>query len=244
MSSERWAIAGLPEMLDLAAGHASARKLDLFNIWCCQVLRPYLRDHRSITASRFAERHVDEPRGENAADREAVKHAAHEAVLELTSWANAAGHPAEYRRRRVYAQAAHVADQTVSATGRNRGVLANSKHTAHVFAWANDDGRDPLIGQEGEDGLTEVHFRKQEAIFREIVGNPFAPVEFDPRWRTSDVIGLAWAIYDERAFARLPILSDALMDAGCEDEAILTHCRTPNIHVRGCWLVDLILGQK
>jgi hypothetical protein len=244
MSADRWTTASIPEMLDLAAGRMSPRKLDLFNVWCCQMLRPYLTDRRSVTAARFAERHVDAPSDEHTAERAAIQQAAHEAVVELNDWASSAMNPAVYRKRRVYVQAAHVADQTISNTGRNRGVLANSKHTAHVFAWANDDGRDSLLGPEGEEGLTGVHFRKQEAVFREIVGNPFAAVEFNPRWRTSDVVGLARAIYDDRAFLRMPILSDALMDAGCEDEQILAHCRIPNIHVRGCWLVDLILSQE
>jgi hypothetical protein len=55
---------------------------------------------------------------------------------------------------------------------------------------------------------------------------------------------LAQGIYDERAFERLPILADALEDAGCTDAAILVHCRGPGPHVRGCWVVDLILGKQ
>ena len=81
-------------------------------------------------------------------------------------------------------------------------------------------------------------------MVRDIFGNPFRPVEFDPRWRTSDVLGLARAIYDDRAFDRLPILADALMDAGCADEQVLAHCREPGQHVRGCWVVDLVLGKE
>jgi hypothetical protein len=85
--------------------------------------------------------------------------------------------------------------------------------------------------------------RNQLALARDIFGNPFRPVAFDPRWRTSDVIGLAKAIYDDNTFERMPILADALMDAGCEDEQVIGHCRGPGPHVRGCWVVDLILGK-
>ena len=53
---------------------------------------------------------------------------------------------------------------------------------------------------------------------------------------------LAQTIYEQRAFDRLPILADALTDAGCQDESILTHLRGPGPHVRGCWVVDLVLG--
>jgi hypothetical protein len=81
-------------------------------------------------------------------------------------------------------------------------------------------------------------------LIRCIFGNPFRPVTFDPRWRTSDVLGLARAIYDDRAFDRLPILADALMDAGCGDEQVLGHCRGDGPHVRGCWVVDLVLEKE
>ena len=51
-------------------------------------------------------------------------------------------------------------------------------------------------------------------------------------------------MYESREFSAMPILADALQDAGCEDDAILTHCRDPKqIHVRGCWVVDLVLGK-
>jgi hypothetical protein len=81
-------------------------------------------------------------------------------------------------------------------------------------------------------------------LFRDVFGNPFSPVVFDPVWRTSDVRGLARGIYDDRAFDRLPILADALIEAGCDDDVILGHCRGPGPHVRGCWVVDLVLGKE
>jgi hypothetical protein len=58
------------------------------------------------------------------------------------------------------------------------------------------------------------------------------------------VVKLAQAVYDERAYDRLPVLADALEDAGCHDADILTHCRGPGPHVRGCWLIDLLLGKE
>jgi hypothetical protein len=81
-------------------------------------------------------------------------------------------------------------------------------------------------------------------LLREVVGNPFRPVSFDPRWRTADILGLARAVYEDRAFDRMPLLADALMDAGCADEQILSHGRGPGPHVRGCWVVDLVLGKE
>ncbi|HUR53438.1 MAG TPA: hypothetical protein VMZ71_04880 [Gemmataceae bacterium] len=58
------------------------------------------------------------------------------------------------------------------------------------------------------------------------------------------MIALANGIYEERAFDRLPILADALQDAGCDNDGILTHCRGDGAHVRGCWVVDLLLGKS
>ena len=85
----------------------------------------------------------------------------------------------------------------------------------------------------------------QLATLRDIFGNPFRPVAFAPAWRTSDVLLLARGIYDERAFDRMPILADALQDAGCTNEDILSHCRDASAaHVRGCWVVDHVLGKE
>lgn len=66
----------------------------------------------------------------------------------------------------------------------------------------------------------------------------------DPRWLTSTVIDLARSIYDGRAFDKMPILADALMDAGCNNQEIIEHCRGESEHVRGCWIVDLLLGRE
>ena len=68
-------------------------------------------------------------------------------------------------------------------------------------------------------------------------------VEFEPAWRTSTVLALARQMYDTRDFAAMPILADALQDAGCDSDDILAHCREPGTHVRGCWAVDLVLGK-
>lgn len=81
-------------------------------------------------------------------------------------------------------------------------------------------------------------------LIRDIFGNPFLTVPVNPSWLTSTVTALAHAIYDERAFDRMPILADALEDVGCTNQHILAHCRWPSLHVRGCWVVDLVLGRE
>jgi hypothetical protein len=81
-------------------------------------------------------------------------------------------------------------------------------------------------------------------VVREIVGNPFRPVTFSSEWRTDTVLSLARTMYDGRDFSAMPILADALQDAGCEVADILNHCRSGGVHVRGCWVVDLVLGKE
>ena len=86
--------------------------------------------------------------------------------------------------------------------------------------------------------------RHLAAVLRCILGNPFRLIpRIEPKWLTHAVVTLAQQIYADRAFDRLPILADALQDAGCENTDILDHCRGPGPHVRGCWVVDLVLGK-
>ena len=87
----------------------------------------------------------------------------------------------------------------------------------------------------------------QLALIRDLFGNPFRLPTVNSSWLTwnsGTVCKLAELIYAERAFDRLPILADALEEAGCTDAAILEHCRGPGPHVRGCWVVDLVLGKS
>jgi hypothetical protein len=91
---------------------------------------------------------------------------------------------------------------------------------------------------------TAAQQRRLGQLIRDVFGNPLRPLVFDPAWRTGSLVKLGRAIYQERTFDGLPILADALEDAGCHDADILGHCRQPGEHVRGCWVVDLILGKK
>ena len=86
--------------------------------------------------------------------------------------------------------------------------------------------------------------RVMRSVVWEVVGNPFRPVvDFTP-WRTDTAVSLARTIYDSREFTALPILADALQDAGCDNDDVLTHCREPGAHVRGCWVLDGVLGKE
>lgn len=96
-------------------------------------------------------------------------------------------------------------------------------------------------------------------LVRDVFGNPFRPqppsgrkaaafwqktLESWLRWNDGTIPKIAQSIYDERRFEDMPILADALEDSGCDNEDILAHCRQPCEHVRGCWVVDLLLGKE
>ncbi|MBP3956696.1 hypothetical protein J8F10_15585 [Gemmata sp. G18] len=81
-------------------------------------------------------------------------------------------------------------------------------------------------------------------MLRDVFGNPFRPVTFSPSWRTSIAVAQGSKMYESRNFSAMPILADALQDAGCDRADVLDHCRGPGPHVRGCWVVDLVLGKE
>jgi hypothetical protein len=92
------------------------------------------------------------------------------------------------------------------------------------------------------DGATEQV--QQAELIRDIFGNPFRPVEFSAEWRTDTAVVLARQMYESREFGAMPILADALQDAGCDSEDVLNHCRGAGPHVRGCWVVDAVLEKE
>lgn len=81
-------------------------------------------------------------------------------------------------------------------------------------------------------------------IVRDVVGDPSRTVGGDRSWFTSTVVALAQQIYELREFGAMPILADALQDVGCDNEDVLSHCRGPGPHVRGCWVIDILTGRK
>jgi hypothetical protein len=85
----------------------------------------------------------------------------------------------------------------------------------------------------------------QAALLRDIFGPlPFRQVMFEPPWQTPAVMALATNIYEERRWEDMPVLGDALQEAGCDDAEVLSHCRGDGLHTRGCWVVDLLLGKS
>jgi hypothetical protein len=108
-------------------------------------------------------------------------------------------------------------------------------HTATCCCYTDESTRD---------AETRIELAFLASIIHDIFANPFRPVTVDPRWLTETAVALANGIYEERAFDRMPILADALEDAGCDHADILSHCRGDGPHVRGCWVLDLLLGKS
>ncbi|QEL14012.1 hypothetical protein PX52LOC_00874 [Limnoglobus roseus] len=138
-------------------------------------------------------------------------------------------------RGKVFANDAWL--RTVEGRLARAVVGKEGRHSAVETSWYAGY----LVG--GVSVQSEDEREEQGPLLRDIFGNPFRPVAFTPSWLTPTAVGLAEGIYADCAFDRLPILADALQDAGCEDAEVLGHCRSDGPHVRGCWVVDGVLGR-
>ena len=97
------------------------------------------------------------------------------------------------------------------------------------------------------EALAEGESRAELTLVRDIFGNPFRPITFDPAWLTwhdSLLVLMARRMYESRDFSDMPVLADALEEAGCTNPDLLSHCRSKSDHVRGCWLIDLLLNKE
>ena len=237
MTEEDWLTHSEPAtLLAYLRGKTSERKLRLFAAGCCRKSWDIIPPTRSRYAVQVAEFHAD--------------HLAREDEL-LEAWRKAAAFalrvdPAE--RDGAYA-AAFTAFNGFEDDTFSVGPMWERFQHATLIDWVREVSRflverpfDPE-SQHSSRALRVAERFDQCDLLRDIFGNPFQPLPFDPHWLTANVTDLSRTIYDERAFERLPILSDALMDAGCAEETVLAHCRSELPHARGCWLIDRILGM-
>jgi hypothetical protein len=112
-------------------------------------------------------------------------------------------------------------------------------------AWvAADEGTVQLVARTVDRRELPAEKRFLAATLQCVFGNPFHPISFSPSWHTDTTVALARQMYESRDFGAMPILADALQDAGCDSEDILNHCRGEGPHVRGCWVADLVLGKE
>jgi hypothetical protein len=219
---------------------ASERKLRLGAAACCRRVWPLLLDERSKTGMDVFENHADGTVPWKAFHRARI--AAEAAFREMQERWPYDGRTEEQNR---WIEAAVAVDcllkqeqfparKTVDE-GAGPWVLCAIRLAGRVVAPGTPD----LM-----DGATSGERAAQADLLRDIFGNPFRPVAFGPEWRSDTAVSLARHIYESRDFSTMPILADALQDAGCDNADILNHCRDPQqVHVRGCWVVDLVLGK-
>ncbi len=213
-------------MLQFLGKKASGRKLRLFGVACVRRKRigDLLADERSREAVEWAERY---------ADRQASR-------KELRA--------AEQRARAVAQSLARAAVRASSGYAASYAALAATEAAAYTAPRAASQAS-YFVECVNRGGADRAQIRASHAdLLREVFGNPFRPVRRAPGWLAwgdRTIPKLAQAIYDERAFERLPVVADALEDAGCTNSDLLGHCRRPATeHVRGCWVVDLLLGKS
>ncbi len=244
MTEAEWLRCGDPEpMLEFLRGKASDRKLRLFAVACCRIAWHLIVGEPIREAIRVTERHADGLADD--AELAAAVRAAHKARRKRDSLGKAAYDAARYHRGTPYGNAwglgRHVASALASADVPNRPPTAISRIVGDRVV---TEEIPPNAVRLAWDAAYAAHLRGTTDLLRDVIGNPFRPPALDPRRLTSVAVDLARAVYDERAFDRLPILADALEDAGCDDADVLAHCRGGGPHVRGYWVVDLVLGKS
>jgi hypothetical protein len=157
----------------------------------------------------------------------------HAAVEAAENFADGLAGPDELRVARLACQAAGGQAAWYAAATSPEIAARNAARSGQAGVVNN-----AVIGSESAELLA------QAALVRDIFGLlPFRPLSFDLTWRTPKVVQLAQEIYNDRTFDRLPRLADTLEEAGCDSQEVLAHCRGPGPHVRGCWVVDAVLGK-
>jgi hypothetical protein len=235
VTEAEWLACGVPlAMLEFLRGKASDRKSRLLAVACCHRIWHLIPVYEASQCVNLAELYAD-----GKASREQLDHAIQLSMNRCDytrSWWGARWGVVE-----IYAIQAvtRVHRHDEGSRARTLPYAAQAWAYAELMKWQR-------TGTGDEQNLRAVvveETARQAGLVRCIFGNPFYPATADPVWFTSTVVSLAQGIYEERAFDRLPILADALQDAGCENDDILDHCRTEGPHVRGCWVVDLLTGR-
>jgi hypothetical protein len=163
---------------------------------------------------------------------EAVQRGERTAISHMAMWDDTPHGVADLAMSVASAVANYVAGDSVAIT------CADATESDMV-GWSFGGGPPDSLWQASRNATEAEH----APLLREIIGNPFRSVDFSASWRTDTALSLARVMYESRDFSAMPILGDALQDAGCNDDAVLDHCRGEGPHVRGCWVCDLVLGK-
>lgn len=212
------------KMLEFLRGKVSDRKLRLFACASCRQIWPLFR---GVSRNK-------------------------EAVIVSERFADSSATRVELKAVRKRSRGCEVATTRLDAFEAAAETAGAAAYTVRLLA-IDYPGRDPIIAgctthTMAADRLAEEQTIGQCSFLRDLFGPfLFRPITIDPgwlSWNDGTIPKLAQSIYDKRAFDRMPILADALEEAGCDDADILQHCRQPSEHVRGCWVLDLLLGKS
>jgi hypothetical protein len=240
MTEEEWLKGGKPrKMLRLIQDKISNRKLRLFAVACCRRIWHALEDDTSRRAVEIAEGFADGDFTAEELDSAwrncwKTKPTAYVARSAATA---ASATCASYDSEEVY----QWLPNQVHAEQYEEAMRVAEERAQQAAAW---EAAQLVLKPAAEAAATDTERWSQAELLHDLVGNPFRPISFYPAWLKPNVIQLATAIYEERAFDRMPFLADALQDAGCSSSEILNHCRGTGVHVRGCCCLDFILGKE
>jgi hypothetical protein len=237
MTEAEWLTCAEPRpMLDFLRDRVPERKLRLFACVCCRRVLPLLSPP-SRQALEVAEQLAD-----GLADGRERK-AARTLALQAP-WVGPPEMPdSEVRHARGSAKQAVYKALERKADDAARWAAANASGAAAMYAWNRQQPVPPADWERVYAGLRGAEKAAQCAWLRDLFGDLFRQIAVDVAWLAwngGTVPKVAEAIYAGRAFERLPILADALEDAGCDSADLLEHCRSGGEHVRGCWAVDLV----
>jgi hypothetical protein len=194
--------------------HVSRRKLRLFAIACCRSEREFITAPLCKSLLDLLSRAVEDNTLEDQVD---------EARNAVEAWARKQGRIETPLDSVISSRFDQKPDKRwIAQWGACQAAVADPTKLAYGF-------------------FREIAYRP---YFLDIVGAHFPSVVFDPEWRTSDAVSLGRSIYESRDFSLMPILGDALQDAGCEHSDLLAHCRGGGPHVRGCWVIDQVLDKE
>jgi hypothetical protein len=227
MTEQQWLTCTMPDdLLNWLEDRVSDRKLRLFATACCRHVWKLIAHPDAREAVQISERFADglATAKELAAAKTKALRACRELAKSMRTLTEQRKFALASRQFAALAAASCACEaDVISAAFRTKMVMAETR------------GR--------KANREELEDAYQCELLRDLFGNPFRRSKWQAKWGTPAVVELATVIYEQRRFERMPRLGGLLQKAGCESTEVLQHCRSSVEHVRGCWVVDLVLGQ-
>lgn len=251
MTEAEWIRCNDPQaMLEFLRDKATDRQFWLFSVACVRRMLGLFPNALIRQAVEFAERDADELASHEEmrlVQREIEDWRGSACTIQLsrsmTIAESSAIHAASWlvsprpmRRATVARETARTAARAVSKSANDRDAIRHAPADEVVMVAR-------MTWQVAQTALA-AEKEAQASLLRDICGNPFHPPTIDRAWLLPEVVYFARQIYEGGTFEWMPDLADTLQEAGCSDPDIVDHCRQPGEHVRGCWLLDALLGKN